>query len=84
MSSVSPERETRGPSQVTQIVLTVLGAMALLAALPFLFMGSMMASMLGGMMCCGMGSGWGMLGFALVFTAVGGGLLLLGLRRRWR
>jgi hypothetical protein len=40
MSHVSPEREMRGQSQVTRIVLIVLGIVLLLAALPFFFMGS--------------------------------------------
>jgi hypothetical protein len=78
MSQLSPERETRGQSQATQIVLIVLGVLLLLAALPFLFMGSMMAGMMGG----AMGMGWGTFGFALFLGAVGVILLVLGLRGR--
>ena len=82
MSNVRPERETGGQSQVTRIALVVLGAVLLLAALPFLFMGSMMAGMMSSMMGGGMGMGWGTFGFALFLGAVGVTLLVLGLRAR--
>jgi hypothetical protein len=66
MGAASPERETRGQSQAAQIVLIVLGVVLVLAALPFLFMGSMMAGMMSGMMGYGFGMGWGTFGFGLL------------------
>jgi hypothetical protein len=82
MRNASPDRQTGGQSRVTRLALVVLGVVLLLAALPFLFMGSMMAGMMGSMMGGGMGMGWGTLVVGLSLGALGVALLVLGLRAR--
>ncbi len=66
-------------SEPTRIILIVLGVLLVLAALPFLFMGSMMAAMMGGMMSGGMT--WGMGAFAMLLLLGGAALVVVGLRR---